>query len=148
MSNKKYPFYSGKPVLRILLLIPLLGDLLRVFLMDMGRVVPGLSLNVFNDRKINATVKQDATTQDRVRWFVEGIFFFVGLWGLLSIDKGGDLVLITSYLFMVFGIFAIVSAIFPKIRWNKRRQRLGYVIYLLFFSGLIGIMILGYVFLE
>ena len=148
MSNKKYPDYSGKQVLRTLLLIPILGDLLRVFLMDIGWMVPGLSLNIFNDREINATVKQDATIQDRVRWFVEGIFFFVGLWGLWNISKSWELVLVASPFLIVFGIFTIVSAIFPKIRWNKRRQRLGYVIYLLFFSGLIGIMILGYVFLE
>ncbi len=94
-------------------------------------------------------VKKNPKTQDRVRWFINGLVLLAEAYYVINFEIGGDLGGSYAFVALIFGVVNSITAVFPKIDWNGKRSNfllLTITILSLFFT--VVFVTLKYYFLE
>jgi hypothetical protein len=110
--------------LRLLYLTPVGYFLDSIHILE-GRKTPGLYVEFSRYSPFRAFITKNPTIDERINWSINGIillaqggFVLVKIWentrGLFA-----SLSLIFVIVSFVFGLVSLISALFPKIRWNK-----------------------------
>lgn len=105
-------------LIRLLYLTPL-GYLLNSLYLLSGNQTKGLKVYLNRYSPITAKVKDKPSFSERVNWLANSIVLFTQGWFVIQHGLGGSLggaYAITAY---IFGGVSIISAVFPKVRWNK-----------------------------
>ena len=108
-----------KIVLRLLYLTPF-GYLLSTLSLLQGEKTKGIYIDLKRYSPIRAQVKQKPTFNERLNWFINGVFLLGQ--GLLVLIKqiAGDIGGAYALVAFIFGVVSLVSAIFPSFPWNKK----------------------------
>lgn len=108
-----------KIVLRLLYLTPF-GYFLSTLSLLQGKKIKGIQIDLERYSPINAHAAKNPTFDERLNWFVNGIFLLVEGWFVLvkqiAGDIGGGFVLVA----FIFGVVSLISALYPSILWNRK----------------------------
>jgi hypothetical protein len=105
-------------LLRLLYFTPF-GYLLSSVLLLSGDRIKGLKVNLSRYSPIRAEVKVKPNANMRINWFFNAIILFIQSFYVLSNNIAGDIGGGYALLAIIFGGISMVSAIYPKVIWNK-----------------------------
>lgn len=106
-------------ILRLLYLTPF-GYLLSTLSLLQGEKTKGIYINLKQYSPIRAHVKQKPTFNERLNWFINGVFLLAQGWFVLIKQIAGDIGEAFALVAFIFGVVSLVAAIFPSFPWNKK----------------------------
>lgn len=110
-----------KLILRLLYLTPI-GYLLSLLFLMKGERTPGIYVVLERYSPVSAKVKKNPTFFERINWFINGFFLLTEAWlAFKYAPESGLEEWVGSFAFVafIFGAVSLVSAIFPRISWNR-----------------------------
>lgn len=147
--NKKLSDNLSKILVRLIYLTPI-GICINLFYLFLGKRLPGILI-----RDSLVFIKENPTIEDRIGWFMNGVFILVEGWYLLKIFSYyfGDTMINTAmgmmelvFLFGLTAFVAFVSCFYPRFPWNKPIS-LFYGLIIIFIFSLLIILLLLIIFL-
>lgn len=108
-----------KIIVRLFYLTPI-GYFLSTLDLLSGERIKGINIDLESYSPIRAKAKNNPTATERFNWLVNGIFLlgegvFV-IYNNIAGDLGGGFALVA----IIFGTVSLITAIFPRVSWNKR----------------------------
>jgi hypothetical protein len=111
-----------KIILRLLYLTPF-GYLLSILSLLQGEKTKGIDIDLKRYSPIRTQIKQKPTFNERLNWFINGIFLLTQGWFVLLKQIAGDIGGAFALVAFIFGAVSLVAAIFPSFPWNKKLFR-------------------------
>ena len=109
-------------IIRLLYLTPI-GYLISSVNLLSNNNIRGINVNISRYSPIRAHLSRKPDTSMRINWFVNSLVLFFQSFQILSKNIGGEIGEGYAVLATIFGGICFVSAIFPKIQWNKNLFR-------------------------
>jgi len=108
-----------KIVLRLLYLTPF-GYFLSTISLLQGEKIKGIQIDLERYSPINAHVTKNPMFNERLNWFINGIFLLAEGWFVLVKQIAGDIGGGFALVAIIFGTVSLISAIYPGIQWNRK----------------------------
>jgi len=109
-------------ILRLIYLTPF-GYILKALSLQQKSKDSGVYVQLNQYLPMRAEVKKNPTINERLNWFVNGVAMLVQGYFVILKEIGGDLGGTYAIIAIIFGGVNLISAIFPKISWNKNLLR-------------------------
>jgi hypothetical protein len=105
-------------IIRLLYLTPI-GYLISSADLLSNKSIKGINVNLSKYSPIRANISSKPDIATRINWLLNSIILFFQGFQILSKNIGGEIGGGYAILATIFGGICFVSAIFPKIQWNK-----------------------------
>lgn len=117
--SSSYTKFWQTILLRLLYLTPF-GYFLSTISLLLGERTPGIHIALESYSPIRATVKKKPSLNERVNWFINGVFLLAEGWFILVKEITGNIGGTFALFAFIFGLTSIIAAFFPSISLNKR----------------------------
>lgn len=105
-------------LLRLLYLTPA-GYLISTASLLQGEKITGISLVLERYSPVRVKTKRQPSFNERVDWFVNGVFLIIEGWFVLFNNIAGDIGGVFALVAFIFGLVSLISALFPRLPWNR-----------------------------
>ncbi len=105
-------------IVRLLYLTPI-GYLIGSVNLLSKKSIKGININLGKYSPIRANISTKPNTKTRFNWFLNSVVLLFQSYQILSKNIGGEIGGGYAILAIIFGSVCFVSALFPKIQWNK-----------------------------
>lgn len=109
-------------IIRLLFLTPI-GYLINSVNLLSNKNIQGINVDISKYSPIRADINTKPDIAMRVNWFLNSTVLIFQSYQILSKNLGGEIGGGYAVLAAIFGGICFVSAIFPKIQWNKNLFR-------------------------
>lgn len=93
--------------------------MLSTYFLLNGEKFKGLDIDLGYDTPIRADIRTKPSSMDRVNWGINAVFLLAQAAYILYYQLGDDLGGGYAMVAIFYGFIGLISAIFPKIKWNK-----------------------------